>query len=96
MADLSRAERDARGRKLRVLHVITGLDAGGAEGMLSALLTARDAPDLEQAAVSLTPGGEETFLEEGDEIKITSDAVVLEQIIGQFLYNKAAETPENK
>jgi len=57
MADLSRAERDARGRKLRVLHVITGLDAGGAEGMLSALLTARDAPDLEQAAVSLTPGG---------------------------------------
>ncbi|MEX0814035.1 MAG: glycosyltransferase [Dongiaceae bacterium] len=51
MADLS------RGRKLRVLHVITGLDAGGAEGMLSALLTGRDAPDLEQAAVSLTPGG---------------------------------------
>lgn len=51
---------------------------------------------LGEQYVSLTPGGEETFLKEGDEIKITSDAVVLEQIIGQFLYNKAAETPENK
>ncbi|MEX2010159.1 MAG: glycosyltransferase [Dongiaceae bacterium] len=57
MADLNRAGPDAIGRKLRVLHVITGLDAGGAEGMLSALLTGRHAPDLEQAVVSLTPGG---------------------------------------
>ena len=51
---------------------------------------------LGEQYISLTPGGEETFLKDGDEIKITSDAVVLEQIIGQFLYNKAAETPENK
>lgn len=51
---------------------------------------------LGEQYVSLTPGGEEAFLKDGDEIKITSDAVVLEQIIGQFLYNKAAETPENK
>jgi phospholipid/cholesterol/gamma-HCH transport system substrate-binding protein len=51
---------------------------------------------LGEQYVSLKPGGEESFLKGGDEIKITSDAVVLEQIIGQFLYNKAAETPENK
>lgn len=51
---------------------------------------------LGEQYISLTPGGEESFLKDGDNIKITSDAVVLEQIIGQFLYNKAAETPENK
>ena len=51
---------------------------------------------LGEQYVSLKPGGEESFLKDGDEIKITSDAVVLEQIIGQFMYNKAAETKENK
>ena len=51
---------------------------------------------LGEQYISLTPGGEETFLKEGDKIKITSDAVVLKKLIGQFLYNKAAETPENK
>jgi phospholipid/cholesterol/gamma-HCH transport system substrate-binding protein len=51
---------------------------------------------LGEQYVSLKPGGEENFLKDGEEIKITSDAVVLEQIIGQFLYNKAAEKPENK
>jgi len=51
---------------------------------------------LGEQYISLKPGGEDSFLKDGDEIKITSDAVVLEQIIGQFLYNKAAETPENK
>ena len=49
---------------------------------------------LGEQYVSLMPGGEETFLKDGDQIKITSDAVVLEQLIGQFLYNKAAETDE--
>ncbi|MGH8120449.1 MAG: MlaD family protein, partial [Gammaproteobacteria bacterium] len=51
---------------------------------------------LGEQYISLTPGGEESFLKDEDMIKITSDAVVLEQIIGQFLYNKAAETPEDK
>lgn len=51
---------------------------------------------LGEQYISLNPGGEENFLKEGDEIKITSDAVVLEQVIGQFLYNKAAETEEDK
>ena len=51
---------------------------------------------LGEQYISLTPGGDETFLKAGDQIKITSDAVVLERIIGQFLYNKASEGVENK
>lgn len=45
---------------------------------------------LGEQYVSLEPGGSETFLSKGDQIQITSDAVVLEQIIGQFMYNQAA------
>jgi len=45
---------------------------------------------LGEQYISLAPGGEETYLEAGGVIKITSDAVVLEQLIGQFLYSKAA------
>ena len=41
---------------LRVLHVITGLDIGGAEGVLSALATSPD-QDLEHHVVSLKSGG---------------------------------------
>lgn len=45
---------------------------------------------LGEQYISLGPGGSNTFLEGGDQITITSDAVVLEQVIGQFLYSKAA------
>ena len=51
---------------------------------------------LGEQYISLTPGGEEAYLKEGDQIKITSDAVVLEQLIGQFLYNKAADNGDSK
>ncbi len=46
---------------------------------------------LGEQYVGLEPGGEEAFLEAGDEIRMTQSAVVLEQIIGQFLYSKASE-----
>ncbi|MGQ0677900.1 MAG: glycosyltransferase, partial [Rhodospirillales bacterium] len=42
---------------IKVLHVITGLDVGGAESALHALATARAATDLRQSVVSLVPGG---------------------------------------
>ena len=44
-------------RPLRVLHVITGLGLGGAESMLTGMLT--EAPDetVEASVVSLLPGG---------------------------------------
>lgn len=45
---------------------------------------------LGEQYISLEPGGAETYLSEGDQIRITSDAVVLEDIIGQFMYNQAA------
>lgn len=39
--------------------------------------------------VALEPGGEEAFLRPGDEIKLTQSAVILERLIGQFLFEKA-------
>jgi len=45
---------------------------------------------LGEQYVSLEAGGEEEYLKDGDQITLTSNAVVLEQVIGQFLYNKAA------
>jgi len=37
------------------------------------------------------PGGEERYLGDGDQIRFTQSALVLEKIIGQFLYSRAAE-----
>ena len=45
---------------------------------------------LGEQYVSLEPGGDEEVLKDGDEIRLTQSALVLEQVIGQFLY-KAAE-----
>ncbi len=39
--------------------------------------------------VGLEPGGEESYLKQGDRIEITQSAVVLEQLIGQMLFSKA-------
>jgi phospholipid/cholesterol/gamma-HCH transport system substrate-binding protein len=43
--------------------------------------------------VGLEAGGDEQDLKQGDVIKLTQSAVVLEKIISQFLYSKAQETP---
>ena len=42
--------------------------------------------------VGLDAGAEEDKLKEGDRISITQSAVVLERLIGQFLYSKAQES----
>lgn len=44
---------------------------------------------LGEQYISLEAGGSETALKAGDEIKLTQSAVVLEQIIGQFLVGQA-------
>ena len=44
--------------------------------------------------IGLVPGGSEKNLEPGAEIKLTQSAVLLENLIGQFLYNKAADLPD--
>ena len=41
--------------------------------------------------IGLEPGGSEQNLKPGDQIKMTQSAVVLENLISQFLYSKAAE-----
>jgi phospholipid/cholesterol/gamma-HCH transport system substrate-binding protein len=46
--------------------------------------------------IGLEPGGDDKNLAEGDAIKMTQSAVVLENLIGQFLYNKAAEPPADR
>jgi len=46
---------------------------------------------LGEQYIGLDPGGSETFLEDGGQISLTQSALVLEEIIGQFLFSKAGE-----
>jgi phospholipid/cholesterol/gamma-HCH transport system substrate-binding protein len=46
---------------------------------------------LGEQYIGLSPGGDSVNLKGGDTLKLTQSAVVLENLIGQFLYNKAAE-----
>ncbi len=43
---------------------------------------------LGEQYIGLDPGAEETYLKQGDTIELTQSAIILEQIIGQFLYGK--------
>lgn len=49
---------------------------------------------LGEQYVGLDPGGEEVFLRDGDQIGQTQSALVLEQLVGQFLFSKAEEDME--
>jgi phospholipid/cholesterol/gamma-HCH transport system substrate-binding protein len=51
---------------------------------------------LGEQYVALTAGGDTVNLADGDTLKITQSALVLENLIGQFLYSKAAEGGEKK
>lgn len=44
---------------------------------------------LGEQYVGLEPGGDMEVLEQGSEILLTQSAIVLEQLIGQFLFSKA-------
>jgi phospholipid/cholesterol/gamma-HCH transport system substrate-binding protein len=46
---------------------------------------------LGEQYIGITAGGDSANLKSGDVLKLTQSAVVLENLIGQFLYNKAAE-----
>jgi len=46
---------------------------------------------LGEQYIGLDPGGSEKFLTEGGKISLTQSALVLEEIIGQFLFSKAEE-----
>ena len=45
---------------------------------------------LGEQYIGLEPGGDNKMLNAGDTISMTQSAVVLENLIGQFLYSKAA------
>ena len=51
---------------------------------------------LGETYVGLDAGGDDKKLAEGDRISITQSAVVLEKLIGQFLFSKAQEEPAAK
>jgi len=46
---------------------------------------------LGEQFVSLEPGGQQKYLDDGDRIRLTQSAVVLENLIGQMLFNNSTE-----
>lgn len=51
---------------------------------------------LGEQYIGLNPGGDSVDLKDGGRIKLTQSAVILENLIGQFLFNKAAEGGSGK
>ena len=51
---------------------------------------------LGEQYVGLEAGGDGVMLKNGDRVRLTQSAVVLENLISQFLFNKAAEDKEAK
>ncbi|MFZ4286929.1 outer membrane lipid asymmetry maintenance protein MlaD [Variovorax sp. HJSM1_2] len=51
---------------------------------------------LGEQYVGIEAGAEEKMLAAGDNVSTTQSAVVLENLISQFLYSKAADGPDNK
>jgi phospholipid/cholesterol/gamma-HCH transport system substrate-binding protein len=51
---------------------------------------------LGEQYIGLDAGGDERMLQPGEAFAKTQSAVVLEKLIGQFMFNKASETPDSK
>ena len=51
---------------------------------------------LGEQYIGLDVGGDEKMLQSGDTVKMTQSAVVLEKLVSQFLFNKAAEVQDSK
>lgn len=51
---------------------------------------------LGEQYIGLEAGGDGVMLKNGDRLRLTQSAVVLENLISQFLFNKAAEGPDGK
>jgi len=51
---------------------------------------------LGEQYVGLEAGGDGVMLKQGDRLRLTQSAVVLENLISQFLFNKAAEGKDEK
>jgi len=51
---------------------------------------------LGEQYIGLVPGGDSEMLKNGDQIKMTQSAVVLENLISKFMFNKASEPASPK
>ncbi|MDD5240466.1 MAG: outer membrane lipid asymmetry maintenance protein MlaD [Sulfuricella sp.] len=51
---------------------------------------------LGEQYIGLEAGGDEANLKNGDKFRLTQSAMVLEQLIGQFLFSKASEDGDKK
>jgi phospholipid/cholesterol/gamma-HCH transport system substrate-binding protein len=51
---------------------------------------------LGEQYIGIDPGGDDQMLKPGDTITMTQSAIVLENLIGQFLYSKAADAGTSK
>ena len=51
---------------------------------------------LGEQYVSLDPGGDTNYLKNGDRVAKTQSAVVLEKLLSQFMFSKAAEGGDKK
>jgi len=51
---------------------------------------------LGEQYIGLSAGGDTVNLKDGDTLKLTQSAVVLENLISQFLYSKAADSKDSK
>ncbi len=49
---------------------------------------------LGEQYIGLDAGGSDIFLKDGDKLQLTQSALVLEEVIGQFLFSKAQEGAE--
>jgi phospholipid/cholesterol/gamma-HCH transport system substrate-binding protein len=49
---------------------------------------------LGEQYIGLDPGGSETYLQQDSEIVVTQSALVLEEVVGQFIFGKGAEGVE--
>jgi phospholipid/cholesterol/gamma-HCH transport system substrate-binding protein len=47
---------------------------------------------LGEQYIGIDGGGDVELLKDGDKVRLTQSAIVLEKAISQFLYGKAAET----
>jgi phospholipid/cholesterol/gamma-HCH transport system substrate-binding protein len=51
---------------------------------------------LGEQYIGLQPGGDSVMLKNGEQIKKTQSAVILEDLIGKFIFNKATEPAASK
>lgn len=77
----------------KIFEAVVTLRIGGRYNALPADTSASvfTAGLLGEKYISLEPGGDDAVLKNGSEIRLTQSSLVLEQLIGQFLFSKAKE-----